>query len=228
MAVPLSLGLMLAPFGGHTIFPTIKRDMRHDCRYTESLIYTYAVAMPLFAGIAVVGKLMFGSDVKPEITANILLSKDYPKSISLLITASMSIIAITKAPLTARPVFSIIESFLGLESNATVIESEITKAPPISRKTLRKAVKIITVLVVVMLAILVPDFKRIMAFLGAALVWNISVSLPTLFYLKLLNFQIPKFERIICYSIIIIGIISSVAGTLVALLPKRMIFESSS
>lgn len=72
MAVPLSFGLimckwtyilrnrpavnlttlcMIAPWGGHSVFPNIYRDMRHPHKYGKSLwmTYSFTVTRKLFA-----------------------------------------------------------------------------------------------------------------------------------------------------------------------------------
>lgn len=49
--------------------------------------------------MAIVGWLMFGDAVRDEITANVLLSADYPQALSICIIISIAIIPITKVPL---------------------------------------------------------------------------------------------------------------------------------
>lgn len=49
--------------------------------------------------IAIAGFAMFGQKVHDEISSNILLSKGYPRSISICIVVFIVIIPITKIPL---------------------------------------------------------------------------------------------------------------------------------
>lgn len=49
--------------------------------------------------MAIIGWIMFGEGVRDEITANILMTDDYPKALSLSIIVFISIISITKMPL---------------------------------------------------------------------------------------------------------------------------------
>lgn len=39
--VPLSLGLIMSPWGGHSVFPNIYRDMRHPSKYSKGVNITY-------------------------------------------------------------------------------------------------------------------------------------------------------------------------------------------
>jgi vesicular inhibitory amino acid transporter len=97
--LPLSFGLLMSPWGGHSVFPNIYRDMRHPMKYGKALNYTYISVYSLLAGMSVAGYLMFGERVRDEITSNILLSKGYPRTLSILIVIFIAIIPLTKVPL---------------------------------------------------------------------------------------------------------------------------------
>jgi vesicular inhibitory amino acid transporter len=49
MTLPLSFGLLMSPWGGHGVFPSIMRDMRHPENYTRSLYATFNFTVGLFA-----------------------------------------------------------------------------------------------------------------------------------------------------------------------------------
>lgn len=49
--------------------------------------------------MAVVGWLMFGDNVRDEVTSNIFLSNDYPEAISIAMITLIAVIPITKVPL---------------------------------------------------------------------------------------------------------------------------------
>jgi solute carrier family 32 (vesicular inhibitory amino acid transporter) len=97
--LPLSLGLLMSPWGGHSIFPSIYRDMRHPEKYGKSLRYTYSFTYGIDLTMAVVGLLMFGDYIRDEVTSNILRTKGYPKFLSIIIVVFIAIIPITKIPL---------------------------------------------------------------------------------------------------------------------------------
>ena len=33
LTLPISFGILMSPWGGHSVFPNIYRDMRHPCTY---------------------------------------------------------------------------------------------------------------------------------------------------------------------------------------------------
>jgi len=98
-SLPLSFGLLMSPWGGHSVFPNIYRDMRHPKKYTRAINYTYIFTYALDVSVAVAGFLMFGQGVLDEITSNILETNGYPEAISLCIFVFIAIIPLTKIPL---------------------------------------------------------------------------------------------------------------------------------
>ena len=97
--IPLSLGLLMSPWGAHSVFPSIYKDMRHPEKYTKSLWYTYSFTSGLDFTMAIVGLLMFGDYIQDEVTSNILLTPGYPKFLSVFIVVLIAIIPHTKVPL---------------------------------------------------------------------------------------------------------------------------------
>lgn len=49
--------------------------------------------------MAVAGLLMFGNDVRNEITSNILVTSEYPRALSICVVVFIAIIPLTKIPL---------------------------------------------------------------------------------------------------------------------------------
>src|ERR1700760_772317 len=66
LTVPLSIGLLMSPWGGHSVFPNIYRDMRHPYKYRRAVNITYIFSFTLDSGMAIIGLLMFGDFVHDE------------------------------------------------------------------------------------------------------------------------------------------------------------------
>lgn len=41
LTLPLSFGLLMSPWGGHSVFPNIYRDMRHPHKYHRAVKTTF-------------------------------------------------------------------------------------------------------------------------------------------------------------------------------------------
>ncbi|KAK5629814.1 hypothetical protein RRF57_005529 [Xylaria bambusicola] len=223
LTLPLSFGLLMSPWGGHSVFPNIYRDMRHPYKYKKALGYTWSFTLLVDASIATVGLLMFGDGVRDEITANILETTGYPNVLNMLLVIFISIIPLTKVPLNATPIITTAEVLFGLRQQVVAEELPLVGLSSTSRGLLKVLIRIVTLLVFLGIAILFPAFDSIMAFMGSALCFTICVTLPLAFYLKLFGREITIRERIICWSVMSLSFILSVIGTVWAFLPKRLI-----
>lgn len=91
----------------------------------------------------------------------------------------------------------------------------------------RVVVRIFTVALIVVLAIVFPSFDRIMAFLGSFLCFTICIILPLAFYLKIFGKEISRKERIVDWLLLILSSILAAIGTVWAFLPSDMISGTS-
>ncbi|KAL1584447.1 hypothetical protein WHR41_06380 [Cladosporium halotolerans] len=218
--LPLSFGLLMSPWGGHSVFPNIYRDMRHPYKYRRGVNITYAFTFTLDLFMACVGLLMYGDGVKDEVTRNILLTDGYPEWLSLLIVICVAIIPLTKVPLNARPIVSTLELFLGLDAR-TIGPEPSTGLSSLSRGILKFTVRIACTIAFVGLAILVPDFDRIMSLLGAVACFTICIILPAAFHLKLFGDQLSSWEKGRDWVLIIVSTFLAVVSTAFNFVPKE-------
>ncbi|EGS20536.1 putative amino acid transporter protein [Thermochaetoides thermophila DSM 1495] len=231
LTLPLSFGLLMSPWGGHSVFPNIYRDMRHPYRYNQALKITFSFTYLLDTTTAVAGLLMFGDEVRDEITSNILVESSYPRALTALMCLCISIIPLTKIPLNARPIVSTVEVLSGLQQQLVDHHgmghgtgddsgggSSVTAAA-----FWRVVIRLAVVLTFLVISILFPAFDSIMAFMGSALCFTICVSLPLAFYLKLFGHELSVRERIFATTVMIISIVLSIIGTVWAFLPKSLI-----
>ncbi|KAL8370447.1 hypothetical protein RB595_000697 [Gaeumannomyces hyphopodioides] len=235
LTLPLSFGLLMSPWGGHSVFPNIYRDMRHPYKYRQAVKVTFTFTYFLDAATAVAGILMFGDDVKDAITSNILITPGYPRALTFLMCAFIGIIPLTKIPLNARPIITTLEVLFGVyhqqqQPVATSDDPGLDCSPEIqqqpSASTLafkRGAIRVFTIFSFLVISILFPAFDRIMAFMGSALCFSICVTLPIAFYLKLFGKEISAKERTVAWAIMLTSALLSLVGTVWAFLPKRLI-----
>ncbi|PGG95375.1 solute carrier family 32 (vesicular inhibitory amino acid transporter) [Blastomyces parvus] len=231
-AVPLSFGLIMSPWGGHSVFPNIYKDMRHPHKYGTSLWVTYIFTFLLDLAMAVAGWLMFGPNVRDEITSNILLTVGYPNWLSVCIVAFIAIIPLTKVPLSCRPLVSTAESLCGLHPPPPTRRHDKSKPKPqphnhspnpFLRTVVQSTARILTICIITFIAIVFPYFDRIMAFIGASLCITICIILPVAFYLRIFGSSIPFWERVVDW--VLLGVCSTMAvvGTAWAFIPRERI-----
>ncbi|KAF2404424.1 hypothetical protein EJ06DRAFT_526502 [Trichodelitschia bisporula] len=223
LTLPLAFGLLMSPWGGHSVFPNIYRDMRHPYKYHRGVDITYAFTYLLDTSMAVAGLLMFGDEVSEEITSNILRTAGYPNFLSVMIVAFIAIIPLTKIPLNARPIVTTIEVMVGLDSRAIASNSGCVGLSALSRGLLKGAIRVITTIVFVAIAIVFPSFDRIMTFLGAVCCFTICIILPLAFHLKLFGKELGRGEWWMNWVLIVISAAMASVSTVFACLPKELL-----
>jgi len=213
MTLPIAFGILMSPWGGHSVFPNIYRDMRHPYKYRRGVNITYSFTFSLDLFMAVVGYLMYGAGVKDEITRNVLLTPGYPHAINVLIVVCVAIIPLTKVPLNARPIVSTLELFLGLDARALADSAALTGLSGYTRGILKVVLRIGITILFVILAILVPQFDTIMSLLGAVACFTICIILPCAFHLKLFGHEIPRAQKALDWGLIVVSTALAVVST---------------
>ncbi|CAO2649472.1 Nn.00g068570.m01.CDS01 [Neocucurbitaria sp. VM-36] len=223
LTIPLSFGLLMSPWGGHSVFPNIYRDMRHPYKYRKGVNITYIFTYIIDVGMACAGILMFGDDVREEITSNIFLTKGYPPSLSVFIAVCIAIIPLTKVPLNARPIVSTLEVLFGLDTRALAASSSLNGMSGFNRGLFKIFLRVGTLAVFVIIAIVFPSFDRIMTLLGSVACFSICIILPLAFHLKLFGKEIGKGEKTMNWTLIVVSTIMAIVSTVFACVPKELI-----
>ncbi|KAH7037767.1 transmembrane amino acid transporter protein-domain-containing protein [Microdochium trichocladiopsis] len=223
MTLPLSLGLLMSPWGGHGVFPNIYRDMRHPHKYTRAVSYTFGFTFGIDSLMAVLGYVMFGDGVRDEITANILDTTGYPNILNIILVIVIAIIPLTKIPLNAQPINATIEVVCGLRQQHVAGESSMVGLSATARGLLKALVRVGVLCVFLAVSIAFPAFDSIMAFMGSALCFTICVTLPLAFYLKLFGHELSAREKLFTWCVMLTSLTLSIVGTVWAFLPKDLI-----
>jgi vesicular inhibitory amino acid transporter len=223
MTIPLSFGLLMSPWGGHSVFPNIYRDMRHPYKYRRGVDITYMFTYIIDIGMACAGILMFGDDASEEITNNIFRTPGYPAGLSVFIAICIAIIPLSKIPLNARPIVSTLEVLFGLDTRSMAVSSSLNGMSGLNRGLFKVSLRIITLVVFVVIAIVFPSFDRIMALLGSVACFSICIILPVAFHLKLFGKVISPGEKALNWALIVFSTILAIISTGFACVPKEMI-----
>jgi len=153
----------------------------------------------MYGGIAVMGYSMFGDELQSQITLN--LPPEIPASHFAIWVTLVNPVA--KYAITLTPVAVALEEFL----------------PPSmagSSKDMRFWGTILRTLIVsstVIVALAVPFFGLLMAFIGSFLSATVSIVLPCLCYLKIYRSQLSWREASFVGAVLCVGIFVGVGGT---------------
>ncbi|RMZ01391.1 hypothetical protein D0860_07634 [Hortaea werneckii] len=219
-ALPLSFGLIMAVWGGHSVFPNIYRDMRHPQKYEHGLKLIFGFVTSVDLVMAIVGYLMYGRKTKDEISTNVLTIQEYPEALHVIVLILVAIIPLTKFPLNCSPIISTLEVLSRIDPRAASVKPNRFNQSAFLTKTLRAVFRIGVTCTIVLLAILVPSFEVISAIMGAAFCFLICVILPVTFHLKMFGREISWREVLCNWALILGSAVLGIAGTVWEFLPK--------
>lgn len=203
----LAIGILMAPFGGHAIFPNLKSDMRHPYKFKKTLRYTYFITLITDCSMGILGFLMFGAYCSNEITNTLLMTPGYPSFVYPLISGLICLVPLAKTPLNAKPIISSLDVLLGTDKESSSNLRKIYNG--LSKFIIRVGVN----LVFVLLAIVFPEFDKIIGMLGSSICFIICLILPCLFYLRLCGQTISRGEKVLLYFAIIVSSVLAVLAT---------------
>lgn len=85
---------------------------------------------------------------------------------------------------------------------------------------LRALIRLFTVLVIVVLAILIPSFEVISAILGAAFCFLICIVLPLAFHIRMFGKSLSRRRVVLEGVVLVVGALAGLTGTVWEVLPR--------
>lgn len=203
----VSYGIILGPFGSHSLFPALKADLATPQDFPKCLKRTYAIGFLADTSMAVLGYAMFGSHILNEITESVLTTP-YPKSALVLVSIMVSMIPIAKTPINCIPITNFIEYFRG------ITPQQVSK-PTFAQRTERFAIKVAVNGLFVGCAIVYPEFDKIIGLSGASLCTLICIVLPCGFYVRICDPPNKALYYAVMFITFILGAISTYAAIVI-------------
>ncbi|KAI8008737.1 Amino acid transporter AVT1C [Camellia lanceoleosa] len=197
--LPVAIGLYGYCYSGHAVFPNIYTSMEKPSQFPSVLLASFGICTLMYAGVAVMGYLMFGESTLSQFTLN--MPQDLVVSKIAVWTTVVN--PFTKYALTMMPVAMSLEELI----------------PSNNRKSRMYAILIRTALVIstVVVGLSIPFFGLVMALIGSLLTMLVTLILPCACYLSILRGKITRFQVSLCILVITVGVISAIIGTYSAL-----------
>lgn len=197
----VSLGIFLALFGGHAVFPELYRDMRHPVKFGKSITIAFSFTVALDLTAALVGYLMFGNSVDEILTNSIMTTAGYPSWVSTVLCLFLGLVPLTKGPLVIRPVATVLDQYFG-------VAAATSSYHPV--KVFDKAV---IIFMAFLIANLCSSFATVMAVMGSLICFTICITLPLMFYYKMFYGKLGEWEKLAFQSGIAVSVVLTIAGT---------------
>ncbi|XP_043724890.1 amino acid transporter AVT1I-like [Telopea speciosissima] len=196
--LPTAISLYAFCYCGHAVFPTLCTSMKDRSQFPKVLVICFILCTLNYGSMAVLGYLMYGEGLKSQVTLNLPVGK-----ISSKIAIYTTLVnPFTKYAIMITPIAAAIEDWFPFRNSR-----------PIS--LLIRTVLLISNVVV---ALTIPFFAYLMAFIGAFLSVVVSLLLPCICYLKIFKSSRSfNLELVIICGILVLGIIVAVLGTYTSL-----------
>ncbi|ODQ79473.1 hypothetical protein BABINDRAFT_161869 [Babjeviella inositovora NRRL Y-12698] len=214
----LGLGIFMAPWGGHAVFPELFRDMRHPHKYTHCVNVTFLFSYGVDIWLAVVGFLMFGVNVAEEITQNLMLTTKYPAWVPTVIAVLMGLLPLSKAPLMTKPILTAAEQVLGIDKQILALKNQAELKRALFKVFIQQLLlKVLIFAMFYTISITVTSFGKMMAFLGSAICFTICITLPLMFYRHIFYAELSQIERLGLAAGITLSTVCCVFGSYAAI-----------
>ncbi|GMP58296.1 hypothetical protein CsSME_00022012 [Camellia sinensis var. sinensis] len=196
--LPTAISLYTFCYCGHAVFPTLCNSMKDRGQFPMVLLVCFVLSTICYGSMAVLGYLMFGENLMSQVTLN-LPTHNISSKIAIYTTL---INPITKYAIIISPIATAIEA-----------TSPFRNSRPIS--LLIRSVLVFSTAVV---ALSIPFFGYVMAFIGSFLSVSVSILLPCLCYLKIYKaYRSFGAELMLIGAILVMGVFVAVTGTYTSL-----------
>ncbi|KAJ4962105.1 hypothetical protein NE237_022015 [Protea cynaroides] len=196
--LPSAISLYAFCYCGHAVFPTLCASMKDRNQFPKVLVICFILCTLNYGSMAIIGYLMYGEDLKSQVTLNLPLG-NLSSKIAIYTTL---VNPFTKYAIMVTPIAVAIEDWFPLRNSR-----------PISL-LIRTAILISNVV----MALTVPFFAYLMAFIGAFLSVVVSMLLPCICYLKIFKASRRfSLELVIISGILVLGTVVAVLGTYISL-----------
>lgn len=193
--LPVALGLYGYCYSGHAVFPNIYTSMEKPSQFPLVLLTSFGICTLLYAGVAVIGYLMFGESTQSQYTLN--MPQELVASKIALWTTVVN--PFTKYALTISPVAMSLEELIPSNNLKSHMYSIL----------IRTALVMSTLLV----GLSIPFFGLVMALIGSLLTMLVTLILPCACFLSISRGKVTRFQGFLCVLIITVGTISAAFGS---------------
>ncbi|XP_021721404.1 amino acid transporter AVT1I-like [Chenopodium quinoa] len=195
--IPTSVSLYGFCYCAHPVFPTLYNSMQKKHQFSKVLLLCFLCSTIGYASMAIIGYLMYGSEVESQITLNLPTDKIFSK-IAIYTTL---VNPLSKHALMLEPVVNSTESWFPNLHN---------------KKHFKLVLRTSLVATQVIVALVVPFFGYLMSLVGAFLSITASITLPCLCYIKITG-NYMKGEGLLVVATVVLSVLIAIFGTYTSL-----------
>ncbi|CAO2815833.1 unnamed protein product [Amaranthus hypochondriacus] len=213
--IPTAMSLYMLCYSSHPVLPALYTSMKKKQDFCKVLIISFLFCTFIYVSMAVLGYVMFGTEVKQQITLNLPIDEISSK-IAIYTTW---INPLAKYGLLLKPIVNSTEEWFGILQGNNNNNNKKTNC----LKFKSFIIRIVLVTTQVGVAVGLPFFGYLMSLSGALLGTTASLVVPSLCYLKISSTTNSNsktssrtglvVERFFIWAIICLGVIIFIFGT---------------
>ncbi|KAI3734723.1 hypothetical protein L6452_14199 [Arctium lappa] len=197
--LPVSIGIYGYCYAGHAVLPNIYTSMEKRSQFPLVLLASFAICTFLYAGVAIMGYMMFGESTESQFTLNLP-----PNLLASKIAVWATVISpFTKYPFASTPVALSLEELIPSNTSMSHLYSIL--------------IRTVLVISTLLVALSVPFFGLVMSLIGSLLTMLVSLIFPCACFLRIVRGNVTRLQGTLCVLIITIGFVSLAFGTYTAL-----------
>ncbi|KAL5725409.1 hypothetical protein ACHQM5_008556 [Ranunculus cassubicifolius] len=178
--IPPAFSLYALCYGAHPVFPTLYTSMKDRRQFNKVMVVCFLICTTAYTSMAVLGYLMYGDNVKSQVTLNLPIGE-----ISSKVAIYTTLVnPVTKYSLMVTPIVLAIESITSYK-----------------KRSLSLLIRTLLLMSTVIVALAVPFFGDLMSLVGAFLSSTASIILPCICYLKISG----SYKKISCELVFVLG-----------------------
>ncbi|KAJ9549306.1 hypothetical protein OSB04_021849 [Centaurea solstitialis] len=163
--LPTALSLYTFCYSGHSVIPTLRHSMKRKSEFPKVLLVSFILSTIGYVSMAILGYKMFGDNMMSQVTLN-LPTNNISSKIAVYITLINHVVVYA---ILIVPIATAVEEVLPFQQSRT-------------RSCLIRACLVFSTTFV---ALMVPYFELVTAFMGSFSATTVSILIPCLCYLKL-------------------------------------------
>lgn len=195
--IAVGFNIVIFTYGGHAVLPRVEKGMANPQKFYKVILYNYMSGAIFKFSLALVAYLIFTSSTQQLVTNNL------PQGVwTIIVSCSLGLKVLCSYPFIMYVVCDEVERALPHYCCLLVL-------PPRARYF---CIRFGLVLVTLCLALLVPEFGTLVAFVGSIGASMFVFCLPGLYNLLLRRMEVRIFEKVFDVFVIVFGLCSCVFG----------------
>ncbi|KAI3946610.1 hypothetical protein MKX01_014468 [Papaver californicum] len=195
--IPAVSGLYIFGFASHMVFPDIYKSMKDPSKFTKVSVVSFGLVTILYTALGFMGAKLFG----PEVSSQVTLSMPEHLIFTKFALWATVLTPMTKYAFELLPIASQIEHKLHPSMNSK------------ARMFIRGALGSLLLILVLVLALTVPYFERILILTGSLVSTGVAIVFPCAFYIKIFWSELSKPILVLNFIFIAVGVFFGVLGT---------------